>query len=109
MCAERETKKKREEKKREERKKKRHWTAERNESEPVFDSYSSFPSLLFATIAGFLNLVLDTQTWSKVKTRGSVPSKRYGHTAVVLGDSMYIFGGIDQYTSTRSHTDKQVH
>ena len=30
-----------------------------------------------------------------VKATGSAPSKRWGHTATVINDSMYIFGGCD--------------
>jgi leucine-zipper-like transcriptional regulator 1 len=30
-----------------------------------------------------------------MKTSGEIPSPRYGHSSVILGDSMFVFGGYD--------------
>jgi N-acetylneuraminic acid mutarotase len=38
-------------------------------------------------------LDLETNTWHVVKCGGTKPSPRYGHTASVIGNRMYIFGG----------------
>lgn len=37
-----------------------------------------------------------THMWSKVKCANSPPNGRDGHTATVIGNSMYIFGGYVQ-------------
>jgi len=41
---------------------------------------------------------LETQRWTLIHQEGGdpPPSPRYGHSAVVFGDSMYIFGGYDK-------------
>lgn len=36
---------------------------------------------------------LDKSAWSKLSTTGDAPSGRTGHSAVVHGSSMYVFGG----------------
>jgi len=38
-------------------------------------------------------LFLDTFTWAEVKTKGPIPMGRYRHSAVIIEDKMYIFGG----------------
>lgn len=38
-------------------------------------------------------LNLETMTWSYVETSGETPSQRDLHTATVIGDSIYVFGG----------------
>lgn len=35
--------------------------------------------------------------WVETLAEGSVPSRRYGHSAVAYGDHMYIYGGYDDY------------
>lgn len=39
----------------------------------------------------------DPFVWEKVDAEGQIPSKRYGHTAVVHQDCMYIYGGYDDF------------
>jgi len=38
-------------------------------------------------------LNLRTLKWKLVRTKGDVPRARYGHSATVFGDEMYVFGG----------------
>jgi hypothetical protein len=35
-----------------------------------------------------------TRKWTDLQCTGSIPSPRVGHAAVVVGDVMYVFGGI---------------
>jgi len=37
----------------------------------------------------------DTLKWKKIETKGSTPSPRYGHSAVIYNNKMYVFGGYD--------------
>ncbi|XP_061494869.1 host cell factor 2 isoform X2 [Rhineura floridana] len=41
----------------------------------------------------FWELDIETMTWSKPETKGTVPLPRSLHTANVIGNKMYIFGG----------------
>lgn len=58
--------------------------------------------LTWVSISSFCLLVsirsLDTQMWAQVPYApdSSPPSPRYGHTGVVFGTNMYIFGGFDK-------------
>mmetsp|Transcript_30691 Transcript_30691/g.51684 ORF Transcript_30691/g.51684 Transcript_30691/m.51684 type:complete len:323 (+) Transcript_30691:276-1244(+) len=36
---------------------------------------------------------LASDTWEKIETGGTMPSGRHGHSALIAGDSMFIFGG----------------
>lgn len=36
-------------------------------------------------------------TWSKPKTRGQTPFAKDGHSACVIGDTMFVFGGYEEY------------
>ena len=38
---------------------------------------------------------LDTLKWSRPNTSGNTPGGRDGHSACLIGDSMYIFGGFE--------------
>ncbi len=38
----------------------------------------------------------DSQNWSHVISESTPPSPRYGHSAVVFGNCMYIYGGFDK-------------
>ncbi len=40
----------------------------------------------------------DTKTykWSKPAVRGQIPAERDGHSACIIGDHMYIFGGYEE-------------
>jgi len=40
-----------------------------------------------------MSLSFETKEWTQVATQGESPSARSAHTAVVVGDSMYVFGG----------------
>jgi hypothetical protein len=40
---------------------------------------------------------LDTLKWTEIQAKGSQPTKRYGHTAVVYQGAMYVFGGYDAF------------
>ena len=35
----------------------------------------------------------DSKTWSEVEANGDVPSPRSFHSSVVIGESIYVFGG----------------
>uniref|UniRef100_A0A8C5P2S3 Host cell factor C2 n=1 Tax=Jaculus jaculus TaxID=51337 RepID=A0A8C5P2S3_JACJA len=59
-----------------------------NESE---DSNNNVPRYLKLLIDLFL--FLETMSWSKPETKGTVPLPRSLHTASVIGNKMYIFGG----------------
>ncbi|RLN98277.1 hypothetical protein BBJ28_00003559 [Nothophytophthora sp. Chile5] len=37
-----------------------------------------------------------TNEWRKVETSGNSPPHRYRHTAVIFGDNMFVFGGVDK-------------
>ncbi|KAL7678827.1 putative kelch-type beta propeller [Plasmopara halstedii] len=37
-----------------------------------------------------------TNIWNKMETRGICPPHRYRHTAVIFGDNMFVFGGVDK-------------
>uniref|UniRef100_K3WQL2 Uncharacterized protein n=1 Tax=Globisporangium ultimum (strain ATCC 200006 / CBS 805.95 / DAOM BR144) TaxID=431595 RepID=K3WQL2_GLOUD len=37
-----------------------------------------------------------TNEWRKMETRGTSPPHRYRHTAVIFGDNMFVFGGVDK-------------
>lgn len=43
-----------------------------------------------------LSLPSDTHKWSTPRVSGTVPGARDGHSACVLGKTMYIFGGYEQ-------------
>jgi len=36
---------------------------------------------------------IEKRSWTEVKTKGNLPTSRSGHSAVIYGDAMYIFGG----------------
>eukprot|EP01124_Arcella_intermedia_P027988 TRINITY_DN5595_c0_g1_i2.p1 TRINITY_DN5595_c0_g1~~TRINITY_DN5595_c0_g1_i2.p1 ORF type:complete len:877 (+),score=227.58 TRINITY_DN5595_c0_g1_i2:15-2645(+) len=38
------------------------------------------------------------QTWQKVVCNGSIPAGRYGHSASLVGENMFVFGGYDNET-----------
>ncbi|OWY99300.1 hypothetical protein PHMEG_00029716 [Phytophthora megakarya] len=37
-----------------------------------------------------------TNEWRKLETSGNSPPHRYRHTAVIFGDNMFVFGGVDK-------------
>lgn len=37
-----------------------------------------------------------TNEWRKMETKGNSPPHRYRHTAVIFGDNMFVFGGVDK-------------
>ena len=37
--------------------------------------------------------ILETESWSAPKVSGNIPEARDGHSACVIGDTMYIFAG----------------
>lgn len=37
-----------------------------------------------------------SKVWRKMETRGNSPPHRYRHTAVIFGDTMFVFGGVDK-------------
>ncbi|ETI47587.1 hypothetical protein L916_07974 [Phytophthora nicotianae] len=37
-----------------------------------------------------------TNEWRKMETTGNSPPHRYRHTAVIFGDNMFVFGGVDK-------------
>uniref|UniRef100_A0AAV1TIM1 Galactose oxidase n=1 Tax=Peronospora matthiolae TaxID=2874970 RepID=A0AAV1TIM1_9STRA len=37
-----------------------------------------------------------TNEWRQVETKGSSPPHRYRHTAVIYGNNMFVFGGVDK-------------
>lgn len=43
-----------------------------------------------------LSSLSDTHKWSTPRVSGTVPGARDGHSACVLGKTMYIFGGYEQ-------------
>jgi N-acetylneuraminic acid mutarotase len=38
----------------------------------------------------------DRNVWSTIESTGRSPPHRYRHTAVIYGDSMFVFGGVDK-------------
>jgi len=42
----------------------------------------------------------DSNTWTKIDTKGKQPSGRYGHSAVIYSGKMYIWGGYDNSSMT---------
>lgn len=69
---------------------------------------SRFPLILFRLLAMafFIHIRLptlplshsfiDTLTWSNPHTIGDIPYSRDGHSATIIGNSMYIFGGYEE-------------
>lgn len=45
----------------------------------------------------------ETQMWSTPKVYGTKPVPRDGHSACVINDCMYIFGGFQEFPSHFSH------
>jgi Galactose oxidase, central domain len=37
---------------------------------------------------------ISTRKWTELQCTGSIPTPRAGHAAVLLGDVMYVFGGL---------------
>jgi N-acetylneuraminic acid mutarotase len=37
---------------------------------------------------------ISTRKWTELQCTGSIPSPRAGHTAVLIDDVMYVFGGL---------------
>ncbi|GAB1295453.1 Host cell factor 2 [Apodemus speciosus] len=52
-----------------------------------------FGGMCGARLDDLWQLDLETMSWSKPETKGSVPLPRSLHTASVIGNKMYIFGG----------------
>ncbi|XP_038170868.1 host cell factor 2 isoform X2 [Arvicola amphibius] len=52
-----------------------------------------FGGMCGARLDDLWQLDLDTMSWSKPETKGTVPLPRSLHTASVIGNKMYIFGG----------------
>ncbi|OQS00997.1 hypothetical protein ACHHYP_02026 [Achlya hypogyna] len=48
------------------------------------------------TLDDLYEYAFETGVWSIVKTTGKSPPHRYRHTAVIYGDSMFVFGGVDK-------------
>ena len=44
----------------------------------------------------FLQNMAAKRTWQQVTAKGTAPSGRWGHSAVVFGSSMFIFGGCNE-------------
>ena len=65
----------------------------------VFGGATDVSSTLFNDLH---ELDLFTGKWAQVTPKGDVPMPRYGHTACVVRESMYVFGGID-HAFLRSH------
>jgi len=38
--------------------------------------------------------------WNEIQSKGILPSPRYGHTSIVKGNSMFVFGGADNHSET---------
>ena len=45
---------------------------------------------------------ISTRKWTELQCTGSIPSPRTGHTAVLVDDVMYVFGG---YSSGEGYLD----
>lgn len=41
----------------------------------------------------FDDYFVETSNWSEPLVYGSIPSARFGHSACVIGDGMYVYGG----------------
>jgi hypothetical protein len=41
----------------------------------------------------FIKLLIVNNEWSIIPHKGNAPSKRFGHSAVLYKDKMFIFGG----------------
>ena len=37
---------------------------------------------------------ISARKWTKLQCTGSIPSPRFGHAAVLIGEIMYVFGGV---------------
>lgn len=59
----------------------------------VFGGHSSTGSGTFTYYDDTFALNLENNTWHKVRTGGDKPSARYGHTASLVGQRIYVFGG----------------
>jgi len=44
-------------------------------------------------VSDLWNYDLDQDKWYEIKAKGSLPSSRHNHTAVVFSDNMFVFGG----------------
>jgi len=56
----------------------------------VFGGWNGFTKKWFNDVYSFN---FDTSTWRKIEAKGDIPPQRTSHTAVVKGNSMYVFGG----------------
>ena len=43
----------------------------------------------------YVKLLVKDSNWVRVPSNGHFPTARWGHTTAILGDHMYLFGGID--------------
>jgi N-acetylneuraminic acid mutarotase len=48
----------------------------------------------------FFKFLSANNKWQELETTGDIPSPRYGHTSVIFGDSMFVFGGYDNNSSS---------
>jgi N-acetylneuraminic acid mutarotase len=48
------------------------------------------------TLNDLFEFNFETQEWQKMVTHGASPPHRYRHTAVIFGDNMFVFGGVDK-------------
>lgn len=47
------------------------------------------------SLEDLLEYHFDARSWTVLATTGTPPSRRWGHSACVIGDRMYVFGGCD--------------
>ena len=47
-------------------------------------------------------LDINTQNWTEIQTTGTSPSRRNGHSAVIIGNKMVVIGGWDSSTTVAS-------
>ena len=81
--------------------------ARRSHSAVVVENFHSGPSILIWAGAGLEPIKardrlfndmwafnIETETWTFVYQTGNVPAPRSGHSATLIGDLMYVFGGL---------------
>jgi N-acetylneuraminic acid mutarotase len=45
--------------------------------------------------------IFETNEWVELYPRGKIPSERFGHATAPVGNSLYVFGGKDLYSTSR--------
>ena len=74
----------------------------------VSNSYNDLPSQLVLSNE-LWSFDLLSETWQLIDTQGTAPSPRAGHTSVMVGSNMFVYGGIRHFGRHRHGTKTNSH